>query len=127
MQRPLRLEVVKEGDTSGLRMTVGEDSVVLDGEDVGDVIAEMAMHRAAMKPAVPDAVAPRHQYHITIDPCWCADLSATLDSTVLFFRHEGLGWTGFAFSLAQRDAWLRELREVSKSLMNQGKHTTRPN
>ncbi|WP_322011134.1 hypothetical protein [Paraburkholderia sp. J12] len=108
--------MIDEGGQRGLRLTVGSDTAVLDGAGLGELIEQLALYRAAMKPAVPETMSPKHRYHITLDPCWYAEPSPLFDATVVFFRHEGVGWSGFALKGRQCADWLDELRGAVRSI-----------
>lgn len=110
MHRPLRIDLVNQDGRHALRLTVGNDTTVLDGAGVGELIEQLAFYRAAMKPAIPGAMLPKHRYHITIDPCWYVEPSQLFDAKVMFLRHEGVGWTGFMFDDVHWRGWLGELR-----------------
>jgi hypothetical protein len=121
MHHPMRVKMIDEDGQRALRLTVGGDSTVLDGAGLGELIEQLALYRAAMKPAVAEAMSPRHRYHITVDPCWYAEPNPLLDATVAFFRHEGLGWSGFALKDRQRADWLAELREAVRTIEGVGR------
>ncbi len=90
--------------------------MVLDGLGIDGFVEQLALFRASMLPQVPDAMAPTHGYHVTVDPCWYIEPSLLLDAMVIFFRHEGLGWTGFAFTDAECETWVGELRAVARGI-----------
>ncbi|MFP6560787.1 hypothetical protein WJ542_21160 [Paraburkholderia sp. B3] len=126
MQRPLRIDLVGEGERRSLRLSWGEDTTVLDGAAVGELIEKLALYRAAMRPPVRSTLLPGHRYHMTVDPSWYAEPSQLLDATVLFFRHEGLGWTGFALENEQCRRWLGELRAAARSVEGKDRKGARP-
>ena len=57
---------------------------------------QLAKLRARMHPAVPDHPSRTHQYVIEIDPNWYTERNPLFDGVVVFLRHTGLGWAGFA-------------------------------
>lgn len=72
--------------------------------------------RATMRPEVPKEPLRTHQYVIEIDPCWHTEKHPLDDGAVLFLRHSGLGWAGFALpteSLARLHHALTQQLEAS--------------
>ncbi|MFP6561719.1 hypothetical protein WJ542_25925 [Paraburkholderia sp. B3] len=126
MQQPLRIERVDEDGRRGLRLTVGDDVTLLDGEGVEALIEQLALYRSAMKPPIPDTMQPRHNYHVALDPCWYAEPARLFDATVVFFRHEGLGWTGHAFDDQRRRRWLGELRAAVRAIEGKDRKGAKP-
>ncbi|MGF6771016.1 hypothetical protein P3T18_003495 [Paraburkholderia sp. GAS199] len=96
MTRPMSIEKVNEYGNNAVRIAVGHDAVMLDASDLDAVIEHLAMLRAAMRPEIPKAPSRSHQYVIEVDPCWHAEKHPLLDGAMLFLRHSGLGWAGFA-------------------------------
>jgi hypothetical protein len=47
-------------------------------------------------PEVPKEPSRTHQYVIEMNPCWHTEKHPLYDGAVLFMRHTGLGWAGFA-------------------------------
>ena len=96
MMRPMKIEMVNQYGKNAVRVAIDETSVLLEVEDVDAVIEHLSLIRAAMRPEVPQEPSRTHQYVIEIDPCWHAQQPPLYDGAVLFLRHAGLGWAGFA-------------------------------
>ena len=82
----------------------------------GLVLEHLSALRATMRPEVPKEPLRAHQYVIEIDPCWHAEKHPLHDGAVLFLRHSGLGWAGFALpteSLARLHHALTQQLEAS--------------
>jgi len=80
------------------------------------VIEHLSALRATMRPEVPKEPLRTHQYVIEIDPCWHTEKHPLHDGAVLFLRHSGLGWAGFALpteSLAKLHHALTQQLEAS--------------
>lgn len=116
MRHPVRLNLKGEGRQRKLQVTIGNSSMLLDGSGIDSLVEHLALFRASMLPRVPDAMAPGHGYHVTVDPCWYIEPSQLMEAMAIFFRHEGLGWTGFALTDAECKAWKSELRAVARGI-----------
>ncbi|CAG9224447.1 conserved hypothetical protein [Paraburkholderia tropica] len=96
MQKPMSVELVNEYGEQALCVKVDDRAALLDAAEVDGLIEELGKLRASMRPAVPDQPLRSHQYVIEIDPCWYTERNPLFDGAVLFLRHTGLGWAGFA-------------------------------
>ncbi|MBN3813696.1 hypothetical protein EHZ19_25175 [Paraburkholderia bannensis] len=96
MQKPMSVELVNEYGEQALCVKVDGNTALLDAAEVDGFIEELSKLRASMRPAVPDQPLRSHQYVIEIDPCWYTERNPLFDGAVLFLRHTGLGWAGFA-------------------------------
>jgi hypothetical protein len=96
MTGPMRIEKINEYGKQTVLVTIGASSVALDAEDVDGVIQYLSLLRASMQPAIPDLPPRDQQYVMEMDPCWYTEKHPLYGGAVLFLRHTGLGWTGFA-------------------------------
>ncbi len=96
MSRPMRVELVNEYGEHALRFTIERGTALLDASDLDDLIEHLAMLRARMQPEVSETISRKHNYVIEIDPCWYTEKHPLLEGAVVFFRHTGFNWTGFA-------------------------------
>ncbi|MCG5071843.1 hypothetical protein [Paraburkholderia tagetis] len=112
----MQLNLTGEGRQRKLRIAIGNKTMLLDGLGIDSFVEQLALFRASMLPRVPDAMIPTHDYPITVDPCWYIEPSLLMEAMTIFFRHEGLGWTGFALTDAECEAWIGELRAVARGI-----------
>jgi hypothetical protein len=96
MSRPMKIELVNEYGTHAVRVSVGESTALLEADELDAMIEHLSFVRASMRPEVPKVPSRTHQYVIEMDPCWHAERNPLFDGAVLFLRHTGLGWAGFA-------------------------------
>jgi hypothetical protein len=96
MSRPMSIERVNEYGRNAVRIDIDGSAVLLEAADLDALIENLAVLRATMRPEVPTAPSRTHQYVIEIDPCWHAEKHPLNDGAVMFLRHSGLGWAGFA-------------------------------
>ncbi|MGV2289817.1 hypothetical protein AAHK20_13985 [Trinickia sp. YCB016] len=96
MARPMSIELVNEYGAHAVRVSVDNRSVLLEADEVDAMIEHLSFIRASMRPEVPKVPSRTHQYVIEMDPCWHAERNPLFDGAVLFMRHTGLGWAGFA-------------------------------
>ncbi|WP_410815696.1 hypothetical protein [Paraburkholderia sp.] len=92
----MTIEMVNEYGDHAVRVAVGQNTVLLGADEVDAVIERLSLIRAAMRPEVPKEPSRTHQYVIEMDPCWHTEKHPLYDGAVLFMRHTGLGWAGFA-------------------------------
>nr|WP_144154297.1 hypothetical protein [Paraburkholderia sp. BCC1885] len=92
----MSIEMMNEYGTHAVRVAIGEAAVLLEAQEIDAVIERLSLMRAAMRPEVPKEPSRTHQYVIEMDPCWHTEKHPLYDGGVLFMRHSGLGWTGFA-------------------------------
>jgi hypothetical protein len=96
MQKPMSVELINEYGEHTVCVKVDGHAALLDAADVDGLIEELSKLRATMHPAVPDQPSRTHQYVLEIDPCWYTEHNPLFDGAVVFLRHTGLGWAGFA-------------------------------
>ncbi|GAB7535504.1 hypothetical protein AB4851_17385 [Burkholderia sp. 22PA0099] len=96
MTRPMSIELINEYGKSAVLVSIDKASVILDPADVDAVIQYLSLLRASMQPPVPEAPLRSEQYVVEMDPCWYTEQHALYGGAVLFLRHTGLGWSGFA-------------------------------
>lgn len=96
MQKPMSIELVNEYGQHAVCVKVNGQVALLDAPDVDGLIEELGKLRALMQPAVPEQPLRTHQYVLEIDPCWYTERNPLFDGAVMFLRHTGLGWAGFA-------------------------------
>jgi hypothetical protein len=122
----LTIEMINEYGNNAVRLTVDQAAVSLEAHEVDAMIERLSLIRASMSPEVPKLPSRTHQYVIEMDPCWHTEKHPLYDGAVLFMRHTGLGWAGFALptpSLANlHDALSKHLQvlevEETHALMN---------
>ncbi|ACR30348.1 hypothetical protein [Burkholderia glumae] len=96
MTRPMSIEMINESGRSAVMISIERASVLLDPADVDAVIQYLSLLRASMQPPVPETPSRSEQYVVEMDPCWYTEQHALYGGAVLFLRHTGLGWSGFA-------------------------------
>jgi hypothetical protein len=96
MSKPMSVELVNEYGEHAVCVNVNGNTALLDAADVDSLIEELGKLRAQMRPAVPEQLSRTHQYVIEMDPSWYTERNPLFDGSVVFFRHTGLGWAGFA-------------------------------
>jgi hypothetical protein len=96
MTRPMSIEKVNEYGSNAVRIDIEGNAVLLDVADLDALIEHLGVLRSTMRPELPKAPLRTHQYVIEVDPCWHAEKNQMSEGAVLFLRHSGLGWAGFA-------------------------------
>jgi hypothetical protein len=96
MHKPMSIGLVNEYGEHAVSVNVNGNAALLDAADVDGLIEELAKLRAQMRPAVPDHPSRSHQYVVEIDPSWYTERNPLFDGAVVFLRHTGFGWAGFA-------------------------------
>lgn len=96
MSKPMSVELVNEYGEHAVCVNVNGNAALLDAAEVDGLIEELAKLRAQMRPAVPEQLSRTHQYVIEMDPNWYTERNPLFDGAVVFFRHTGFGWAGFA-------------------------------
>jgi hypothetical protein len=96
MHHPMQVELVNDYGGQALRVTIDRSAALLDAPDLDALIEHLAVLRAKMKPDIPQEISRKHQYVVEIDPCWYTEKNPIFEGAVLFFRHTGFNWTGFA-------------------------------
>jgi hypothetical protein len=104
MTGAMSIERINEYGNHAVRIAIGHNAVSLKADELDALLERLGLIRAAMQPEVPKMPSRTHQYVVEMNPCWLAEKHPLYDGTVLFLRHTGLGWAGFALpthSLAQ--------------------------
>jgi hypothetical protein len=92
----MTIEMINEYGKHAIKVGIEDRNVVLEAEEVDAVIERLSLIRASMRPEIPKEPSRTHQYVIEMDPCWHSEKHPMYDGAVLFLRHSGLGWAGFA-------------------------------
>ncbi|HEY1999142.1 MAG TPA: hypothetical protein VGH41_18775 [Paraburkholderia sp.] len=92
----MSIEMINEYGAQAVRVAIEEHSVLLEAPELDAVIERLSLLRAAMRPEIPKEPSRTHQYVIEMDPCWHTEKHPLYEGAVLFLRHSGLGWAGFA-------------------------------
>jgi hypothetical protein len=96
MTGAMSIERITEYGNHAVRIAIGQNNVLLKADELDALVEHLSMIRSGMQPQVPKLPSRTHQYVIEMDPCWHAEKHPLYDGTVLFLRHTGLGWAGFA-------------------------------
>ena len=80
-----------------ITLAIGEQSVTLQPEQIGQLIEELANARASMTPEPPMAIAPGWRFAATKYPVMAVQKQANGDR-LLIARHTGHGWVPFTLS-----------------------------
>ena len=96
MSKPMSVELVNEYGEHAVCVNVNGNTALLDATEVDSLIEELGKLRAQMRPAVSAQLSRTHQYVIEMDPSWYTERNPLFDGSVVFLRHTGLGWAGFA-------------------------------
>ncbi|WP_052392088.1 hypothetical protein [Paraburkholderia bannensis] len=91
-----QMEIIDDDGDSKLRVQLGQNSTTLSPHEVDEIIELLGLTRADMEPEVPLEVARNHQFPLETQPAWKVIVDQNFHGAVLFFRHSGYGWTGFA-------------------------------
>ncbi|SIO30394.1 hypothetical protein [Paraburkholderia phenazinium] len=116
MPGAMSIERINEYGGHAIRIAIGHQAVLLKTGELDALLERLSVIRAAMQPEVPKVPSQTHQYVVEMNPCWHAEKHPLYDGTVLFLRHTGLGWTGFALptpSLAKLKDALSQHLEAS--------------
>ncbi|CAB3783661.1 hypothetical protein [Pararobbsia alpina] len=92
----LKLEIVNPYGANSLLLSIEGNSVVLDPSEVDALIENLSGYRSEMQPAVDASLSKSRQYVIENNPTWHIESNPLLDGAVVFMRHTGFGWKGFA-------------------------------
>jgi len=116
MTGAMSIERINEHVAQAVRIAIDHHAVLLKADELDALLEHLSVIRANMHPEVSRVPSPTHQYVVEFDPCWLAEKHPLYDGTVLFLRHAGLGWTGFALpthSLKQLKDEFTQLLEAS--------------
>jgi hypothetical protein len=100
MHPSLSFEVVNQYGPNSLLVSMEHSDVLLDPQEVDALIELLVAYRSEMQPPVPQSPSRSHKYVIENNPAWHAEGNPLLDGAVVFFRHSGFGWAGFAIPRA---------------------------
>ncbi|WP_322011133.1 hypothetical protein [Paraburkholderia sp. J12] len=96
----VELEIVNQYGANALMLKLGTSCVLLDPAEIDELIETLGLARVDLEPAVPAEVPRGHQFPLETEPRWKTIVDPAFAGVVLFLRHSGLGWTGFAIPLA---------------------------
>ncbi|MEJ8798052.1 hypothetical protein WKR88_17305 [Trinickia caryophylli] len=88
---------VSRPSQDAITLAIGEQSVALQPEQIGQLIEELANARASMTPEPPMAIAPGWRFAATRNPVMAVQKQANGDR-LLIARHTGHGWVPFTLS-----------------------------
>lgn len=92
----MTIEMINEYGKHAVKIGIDDRQMMLEADEVDAVIERLGLIRASMRPEIPKEPSRTHQYVIEMDPCWHSEKHPLYDGAVLFLRHSGLGWAGFA-------------------------------
>lgn len=95
----VELEIVNEYGANALMLKLGESRILLDPAEIDEIIEALGLARVDLAPAVLAEVPRGQQFPIETQPGWKMIVDPAFAGVVLFFRHSGFGWTGFAIPL----------------------------
>ncbi len=96
----VELEIVNEYGANALMLKLGNSRALLDPASIGELIEALGLARAELLPAVPAQVPRDRQFPIETEPRWKTIVDPGFAGVLLFLRHSGFGWAGFAIPLA---------------------------
>jgi hypothetical protein len=111
MHHPMQVELVNDYGGQALRVTIDRSVAMLDAPDLDALIEHLALLRAKMRPEISQQISRQHQYVIEVDPCWYTEKNPLFEGAVVFFRHTGFNWTGFA---VPKDSLVRLIDALSE-------------
>jgi hypothetical protein len=75
---------------------MGDSSVLLDASEIDTLIDELNDVRSDLLPFAARVLPRDHQFVVETNPVWQTVRNPLFDGLVVFLRHSGLGWIGFA-------------------------------
>lgn len=96
----VELEIVNEYGANALMLKLGNSRVLLDPASISELIEALGQARAELLPAVPAQVPRDQQFPVETEPRWKTIVDPAFAGVLLFLRHSGFGWAGFAIPLA---------------------------
>lgn len=96
----LNMEIVNEYGASALRVRLGKEDVLLRPKEIDEIIELLGLARADIEPPVPREILRNHQFPLETRTTWKVIVDPGFCGAVVFFRHGGYGWTGFAIPYA---------------------------
>jgi hypothetical protein len=115
----MSIEMMNEYGTHAVRVSIDEATVLLEAQEVDAVIERLSLIRAAMRPEVPKEPSRSHKYVIEMDPCWHTEKHPLYEGGVIFMRHSGLGWTGFALPTQSLSALNEAVSKLVQTLQKE--------
>jgi hypothetical protein len=100
MQFDVEMEVVNEFGTEEIHIRIGDSSALLTAAEVDRLIEQLGLIRCDLAPEVERYVSRDHRYAVENRPRWRTIAYPMFDGVVVFLRHGGFGWTGFAIPSA---------------------------
>lgn len=92
----LTFEAINEYGADCVLASLGKGRVLLSAEDIDALIDNLSAHRVKLGPPITASLSKSHKYVIENAPRWHTESNPLFDGAILFFRHTGLGWNGFA-------------------------------
>lgn len=92
----IEMDLVVERGESAIQIKLGDEAVVIGPREVDELIETLGLFRVDVRPAVPSDIRRNHQFPLETQPVWQVITDHELGRVMLFFRHSGYGWTGFA-------------------------------
>lgn len=92
----LTFEVFNEYGTDSVLASLGKGRVLLSAEDIDALIDNLSAHRVKLAPPITPTPSKSHKYVVENASRWHTESNPLFDGAILFFRHTGLGWNGFA-------------------------------
>jgi len=96
MQPDVEMELVNEFGIQELSIRLGGNSALLSAPEIDRLIGQLGLLRCELLPEVNRDVSRDDCYAVEMHPRWRAIPYPMIDGVVLFLRHGGFGWTGFA-------------------------------
>jgi hypothetical protein len=115
MSAQIEMEIMNEYGAQSLLLKMGDDSVLLEPAEIDVLIEELGNRRSDMKPYTSAQMARDRQYVVETSPVWQTVRNPLFDGLVVFFRHSGFGWTGFAIPNGSLRKLLESMGAVSAS------------
>jgi hypothetical protein len=106
MQSDVEMELVNEFGIQELHIRLGGNSALLEAAEVDRLIEQLGLLRCEMSPEVTRSVSREDRYAVELQPRWRAIPYPMINGVVLFLRHGGFGWTGFAIPPSALDELL---------------------
>ena len=96
MQPDVEMQLVNEFGIQELNIRLGGNSALLSASELDRLIEQLGLLRCELLPEVNRNVSSDDCYAVEMHPRWKAIPYPMIDGVVLFLRHGGFGWTGFA-------------------------------
>ncbi|OAJ53954.1 hypothetical protein A6V36_10890 [Paraburkholderia ginsengiterrae] len=96
-QKPQPTLQINRPAQNEITMTIGDQTVALRTEQIGQLIEELSNARASMTPEPPPGIPPGWRFVSTKNPVMAVQKQSNGDR-LLVMRHTGHGWVPFSFS-----------------------------